>query len=172
LPAKFPAHPPAVMVSEDKVGVRQRTLLQNFYVEDYPTQSEAIHEASLVRSFAGALLPALWLHIICAKLSAFVDTAAAGLPPGERDELRRGLQRLRDLGAGVATVGDHEAFIHAALSQLGRAIRLFHHGRNSTAPGGLDAPLTDTGVSRTLANPHLASTGLVELSLGLEDAQA
>lgn len=137
LPAKFPAHPPAVMVSEDKVGVRQRTLLQNFYVEDYPTQSGAIHEASLVRSFAGALLPALWLHIICAKLSAFVDTAAAGLPPGERDELRRGLQRLRDLGAGVATVGDHEAFMHAALSQLGRAIRLFHHGRNSTAPDGL-----------------------------------
>ena len=167
LPASFPTHPPAVVVSEDKIGVRQRTLLQNFYVNDYPTQSEAIHEASLVRSFAGALLPALWLHTICAKLSAFLDTAAAGLSPGERDELRRGLQRLRDLGAGVATVGDHEAFMHAALSQLGRAIRLFHHGRNSTAPSGLYAPLTDTGVSRTLANPHLASTGLVELSLGL-----
>lgn len=167
LPARFPTHPPAVLVSEDQVGVRQRTLLQNFYRNDYPTQSNAIHAASLVRSFASSLLPALWLHILCAKLRALVDTAAAGLPPDERDELQRGLQRLRDLVASVATVGDHEAFMHTALSQLGRAIRLFHRGRVPTAPEGLYAPLTDAGVSRTLTNPHLDSSGLTELALGL-----
>ena len=167
LPASFPAHPPAVIVSEDQVGIRQRTLLQNFYRNDYPTQSNAIHAASLVRSFASALLPALWLHIVCAKLRAFVDIAAASLPPGERDELRRGLQRLRDLAAGASTLGDHEAFMQTALSQLGRAIRLFHRGRAPTASEGLYAPLTDAGVSRTLANPNLDSTGLAELTLGL-----
>lgn len=160
LPANFPTHPPALVVSENEVGVRQRTLLQNFYADDYPTQSAAIQEASLVRSFADALLPAHWLHIICAKLNSFLDTAAANLPPDERDELLRGLQRLRDLGASFATVGDHEAFMRASLSTLGRAIRLFHNGHTSTSAGGLYTPLTDTGVSRTLANPYLVSTGL------------
>lgn len=167
LPAMFPSRPPAVMVSEDQVGVRQRTLLQNFYRNDYPTQSNAIHAASLVRSFASALLPALWLHIICAKLRALIDIGAASLTSSERDELRQGLQRLRDLGAGVAIVGNHEAFVLTAQSQLGRAIRLFRRGRAPTALEGRYAPLTDTGVSRTLANPHLDSTGLVEFSLGL-----
>lgn len=167
LPAGFPTHPPAVLVSEDQVGLRQRTLLQNFYRNDYPTQSSAIHAASLVRAYASALLPALWLHVVCAKLQALIDSAAAGLVPGERDALCRGLQRLRNLVASAATVGDHEAFMQAALLQLGRAVRLFHRGRGPTAAEGLYAPLTDVGVTRTLANPHLDSTGLVELALGL-----
>lgn len=167
LPASFPTHPPAVMVSEDQVGVRQRTLLQNFYRNDYPTQSNAIHAASLVRAYASALLPALWLHVVCAKLLALIDTAAAGLPAGERNNLKQGLQRLRDLAAGAATLGNHEGFMHAALAQLGRAVRLFHRGRAPTGTEGLYAPLTDIGVTRTLAAPHLDSGGLAELALGL-----
>jgi hypothetical protein len=167
LPAKFPSHPPAIVVSEDQVGVRQRTLLQNFYKTDYPTHSNAIHAASLVRSFASALLPALWLHVVCAKLGALMDTAAADLPPAEQGKLRLGLQRIRDQVACAAVVGDHETFMREALWQLGRAIRLFHSGRAPTASEGLYVPLTDVCVTRTLANPHLESTGLAELALGL-----
>jgi hypothetical protein len=167
LPASFPTHPPAVMVSEDQVGVRQRTLLQNFYRNDYQAQSNAIHLASLVRAYASALLPALWLHVVCAKLCALIESAAADLPAGDRDGLRLGLQRLRDLAAGAAALGEHEAFMRAALSQLGRAVRLFHRGRAPAPAEGVYAPLTDVGVTRTLAAPHLDSGGLVELSLGL-----
>lgn len=167
LPPSFPTHPPAVMVSEDQVGIRQRTLLQNFYRNDYAPHSQAIQLASLVRAYASALLPALWLHVVCTKLRALVDRAAANLPPGERDGLLQGLQRLRDLAAGVATVGHHEAFMYAALLQLGRAVRLFHRGRAPMATEGAYAPLSEVGVTRTLATPHLDSSGLVELALGL-----
>ncbi|MCV3205567.1 SIR2 family protein [Mesorhizobium sp. YC-39] len=167
LPASFPTHPPAVMVSEDQIGVRQRTLLQNFYRDDYPTQSAAIHIASLVRAYASTLLPALWLHVICAKLLAMIDVGAAHLPAGDRDDLRRGLQRLRDLAGGAATVDNHEVFMQAALSLLGRGIRLFNRGRDRAADEGIYVPWTDVGVTRTLAMPHLDSSGLVELALGL-----
>lgn len=167
LPASFPTHPPAVMVSEDQVGVRQRTLLQNFYRNDYKAQSNAIHLASLARAYASALLPALWLHVVCAKLRALIDSAAADLSAADRDVLRLGLQRLRDLAAGAAALGEHEAFMQAALSQLGRAVRIFHRGRAPAPTEGIYAPLTDVGVTRTVAAPHLDSAGLVELSLGL-----
>lgn len=167
LPATFPTHPPAVMVSEDQVGVRQRTLLQNFYRNDYPTQSNAIHAASLVRSYASTLLPALWLYVVYAKLLALIDIAIADLPPAEQGDLKRGLQRLRDLAAHSATVGDHETFMLAALAHVGRAVRLFHRGRAPTGAEGSYAPLTDVGVTRTLAAPHLDSSGLIELALGL-----
>lgn len=167
LPATFPTHPPAVIVSEDQVGVRQRNLLHNFYRNDYPTQSPAIHAASLVRAYANALLPALWLHVVCAKLASMIDTAAAGLPAADRDELRLGLVKLRDLAAGGAIVNQHEEFMTAALTMFGRAMRLFRRGRVAGPDEGVYAPLTDVGVARTLAAPNLDSEGLVELALGL-----
>lgn len=167
LPASFPTHPPAVIVSEDQVGPRQRDLLQNFYRNDYPTQSTAIHTASLIRAYANALLPALWLHVVCAKLASMIDTAAAGLPAADRDELRLGLIKLRDLVAGSAAVNQHEAFMTAALAVFGRAMRLFRRGRIAGPDEGVYAPLTDVGVARTLAAPTLDSEGLVELALGL-----
>ncbi|MDR6955511.1 hypothetical protein J2X65_004891 [Ancylobacter sp. 3268] len=167
LPATFPTHPPAVIVSEDQVRARQRNLLHNFYRNDYPTQSPAIHAASLVRAYANALLPALWLHIVCAKLASMIDTAAAGLPAADRDELRLGLAKLRDLVAGGAIVNQHEAFMTAALTMFGRAMRLFRRGRIAGPDEGVYAPLTDVGIARTLAAPNLDSEGLVELALGL-----
>lgn len=167
LPASFPTNPPAVIVSEDQVGARQRNLLQNFYGSDYPTQSPAIHAASLVRAYANALLPALWLHIVSAKLASMIDSAAAGLPAADRDELRLGLAKLRDLVARSAVVNKHEAFMTAALATFGRAMRLFRRGRIAGPGEGVYAPLTDVGIVRTLAAPNLDSEGLVELALGL-----
>ncbi|WP_435257233.1 SIR2 family protein [Thioclava sp. FR2] len=167
LPSSFPTQPPAVMISEDQVGVRQRTLLQNFYRNDYQGQSGAIHTASLIRSFPSTLLPALWLHVVCAKAKALANTAVDNLPKDDREELRRGLERLRDLAASTATVGNHESFMLDALSHFGRATRLFYRGRSHYPGQGIYAPLSDTGITRTLANPHLESTGQAELALGL-----
>ena len=167
LPASFPTHPPAVMVSENAVGPRQRSLLQNFYRDDYAGQPAAIHAASLVQAYARSLLPALWLFTLRAKLAALIDQAAPALPAGERDALRQGLTRLRDLAAGAADPADHEAFMLQALTSAGRSLRLFHRGRAPTAAEGVYTPLTAEGVTRSLAAPLLATEGLVELSLAL-----
>lgn len=168
LPATFPAHPPAVMVSEDQVGPHQRSLLQNFYRNDYAAHSAAINTASLVRAYARSLLPALWLFVLCSKLGALIDKAAPGLPAAERDALRQGLIRLRDHAAsGAADLNDHESYMLAALTIAGRAVSLFHKGRVPAACGGIYSPLTDVGLARSLAHPHLDTAGLVELALSL-----
>lgn len=167
LPATFPSHPPAVIVSEEQVGPHQRSLLQNFYRNDYAGQSAAINLASLVRSYARSLLPALWLFVLCSKLSALIERAAPGLTAAERDSLRAGIARLRDLAASAADPNDHETYLLSALAIAGRAVRLFHRGRAPSAAEGVYSPLTETGVARTLASPHLDTDGLVELSLAL-----
>jgi hypothetical protein len=167
LPASFPTHPPWVMVSEDAVGPHQRSLLQNFYRNDYAAQSGAIQAAALVRAYAQALLPALWLHVVCTKCGAMIDRAAPALAPQDRDDLRAGLRRLRDLAAGVAVPGQHEAFMVSALAVLGRAVRLSRSGRTPAAAEGIYAPVTHEGLTRTLANAHLEADGLIELSLAL-----
>lgn len=167
LPTGFPTNPPAVVVSEDQIGARQRSLLQNFYRNDYAGQSAAIHAASLARSYARALLPALWLFVLYSKLVALGNRACAGLPPADRDRLRTGLARLRDLAAGAADPKDYEAFMLKALATAGRSLRLFHRGRVPEAPEGVYTPLTDVAVARTLVAPHIATDGNVELALGL-----
>ena len=167
LPASFPTHPPAVMVSENQVGPRQRNLLQNFYRDDYAGQSGVIHAASLVQAYARSLLPALWLFTLCAKLAALIDRAVPALPPNERDLLRQSLTHLRDLAAGAADPADHEDFMMKALTSVGRSLRMFHRGRAPIAGEGIYTPLTDVGVARSVAAPNLATDGLVELSLAL-----
>ncbi|MBN8974921.1 MAG: SIR2 family protein [Rhizobiales bacterium] len=167
LPASFPTHPPAVVVSENSVGTHQRSLLQNFYRNDYEGQTAQINAASLVKSYARSLLPSLWLHVLCAKLAALVDRATPALIPADRDRLRFGLVRLRNLAAGAADPNDHESFMLKALHVAGRALRLFTRGRLPAAGHGIYTSLSDKGLTQTLADPHLDTDGLVELSLAL-----
>lgn len=167
LPATFPAHPPAIVVSEDQVGPHQRSFLQNFYRNDYAAQSAPIKSASLVRAYARSLLPALWLFVLCSKLGALIDKAAPNLPAVERDVLRQGLVQLRDNAASAVDPHDHEGYMLAALKIAGRAARLFHSGQVSAAGSGIYSPLTDSGLARSLADPHLDTDGLVELALAL-----
>jgi hypothetical protein len=167
LPASFPTHPPGVMVSENQVGPHQRSLLQNFYRNDYEGQFPAINAASLVQAYARSLLPALWLNVICVKLAAMVDEGSPALVPAHRERLRLGLVKLRDLAAEAADPTDHEGFMLKALYAVGRALSLFSRGRAPDAADGIYVPLTDKGLTQTLADPHLDTDGLVQLSLAL-----
>lgn len=167
LPATFPTHPPFVMVSEDAVGAHQDGLLRNFYRSDYAAHAQDIQTASLVRSYAKTLLPALWLHVLSAKLTALIDKAAPGLPARERDSLCEGIKRLRDLAAASADPADHEGYMRAALAFAGRALRLFRRGRAPAASEGIYAPLSDVGVTRTVDAPHVDADGVVQLALAV-----
>jgi hypothetical protein len=167
LPATFPTHPPAVVLSEDRVGVDQRSLLRNFYKDDYDDNAQAIEESALLRAYAQSLLPALWLYVIYAKMSAFLGPAVPALPGGELDALREALKLLRDACAAAAIHGQHEEFMLRALAIAGRAISLFRDGRALLPGGGIYSPVTDTPVQRSVANPILPSSGVAQFALGL-----
>lgn len=166
LPQTFPTHPPAIILSEDQVGADQLSLLQNFYKADYATKADAIETNALLRSYGRSLLPALWLFTVTAKLEAILEKAAPDLAAGDRDSLRRALRTLRDGIAESAPAADHEGFMHQVLAIAGRIVSLFRDGRALGATAGCYTPLTTTGVTRTLADPALDASGLVELALG------
>lgn len=160
LPATFPTHPPAVVLSEDRVGVDQRSLLRNFYKADYEANARAIEESALVRAYAQSLLPALWLYVMYAKMCAFLDPAIPALAGGEQDALREALKLLRDACAAAAIHGQHEKFMLWALAIAGRAISLFRDGRALPPGGGIYSPVTVSPVQRSVADPTLPSSGL------------
>ena len=166
LPQIFPTHPPAVILSEDQVGADQLSLLQNFYKADYATKADAIETNALLRSYGRSLLPALWLFTVTAKLEAILERAAPDLARDDRETLRGALRAMRDAIAATAPAADHEGFMHQVLAIAGRAISLFRNGRTLGTTKARYTPLTTTGISRTLADPALDASGLVELALG------
>lgn len=167
LPATFPTHPPAVVLSEDRVGVDQRSLLRNFYKDDYDGNARAIEESALLRAYAQSLLPALWLYVVYAKLSAFLGPAVPALPAGEQAALRDALKLLRDACAAAAVRGRHEEFMLRALAIAGRAISLFRDGRALPPGAGIYSPVTVSPVQRSVADPTLPGSGLRQFALGL-----
>lgn len=166
LPQTFPTHPPAVILSEDQVGADQLSLLQNFYKADYATKADSIETNALLRSYGRSLLPALWLFTVTAKLEVILKKAAPNLASGDHDTLRGALRALRNAVAETAPVTDHEGFMHRVLAIAGRIVSLFRDGRTLGATAARYTPLTTTGVTRTLADPALEASGLIELALG------
>lgn len=167
LPAEFPTDPPAVILSEEKVGPDQRALLKNFYKADYAKKALAIETSALLRAFAAALLPALWLHVLSTKLEAFVATLDPGFLPDEQARLVAGLRRLRDDAASTAVPEAHEAFMLKALPRFGRAMSLFRDGRALGAADGYYRPLTTSPAAKVLAEPSTPGSGLIEAAFGL-----
>lgn len=167
LPSDFPTAPPAVILSEDKVGVNQRSFLKNFYKADYAKKASEIEVSSLLRAYAAALLPALWLHVLCTKVEAFIATLQPGFSPDERERLVEGLRRLRDDAAKTAVPEAHEAFLLGALPRFGRAMSLFRDGRALGAADGYYRPLTTSTAAKVLADPGTPGSGLIEAALGL-----
>jgi hypothetical protein len=165
LPAAFPTHPPAVILSENAVGPDQLSLLQNFYKADYAAKAQDIETSALLRSYGQSLLPALWLHIFCAKLEAFLAVGAPDLPDGDVDQLGLALRGLRDAAAAVAVPKLQEQFMLAAVPIAGRAVSLFRDGRVLQALAGVYTPLSIASVAKSLADPYLPSSGLPQLAI-------
>ncbi|RUM18786.1 hypothetical protein EFD56_15185 [Rhizobium phaseoli] len=167
LPSHFPTHPPSVILSEQDVGADQLSLLQNFYKLDYCGKAAEIEQGSLLRSYGQSLLPALWLHVLAAKLEALVAPAAAGLSEAAHKALRADLRSLRDATAFGVAVKDNEAFMLKALAWAGRSTSFFRDGKELEAARGVYTPLSINSVAKTLADPTVASSGLPQLALGL-----
>jgi len=164
---EFPSHPPAFVFSEDHIGVDQRGLLRNVYKEQYDPNQAAIDQEALLRAYARSLLPALWLYVVCAKLSAMIDAAAPDLNHADHTLLRNGLKLLRNSVANAAPPTNYEGFLADALVRVGRAMTLFREGRQPSTGVGPYSPLSPSPTAATLADPGLAASGIRQFALGL-----
>ena len=167
IPWIYPSNPPALVFSEDVIGGDQRSLLRNFYKNQYGTEREKIESKCLLRAYGTTLLPSLWLHVISAKLSAIIDQAVPAFAQTEKDALGKGLKILRDAAAASAKPKQHDSFITHALTIIGRALNLFRIGHSAVSGGGVYSPISDNPLQKILHGSEASTSGLRELSLGL-----
>jgi SIR2-like domain len=166
MPWMYPSSPPAFVFSEEQIGTTQRNVLQNQYPTQYEGHRQAIDTSALLRAYGASLLPALWLHVVCAKLSALIDGAAANLSAAERQSLRDGLKTLRDAGAVAAEGVDREAYMDQALTHAGRVMALLRRGRVPTDAEGIYGPVSATPVTVLANDVDVAVSGLPEFAVG------
>ncbi len=164
----WPNDPPAYVFSEDKIGPNHQGLLKNVYKDKLtPANSPEVQESALLRSFAKALLPALWLHVLGTKTSAMVSIGGATLDIGDQTRLREGISKLRDMAATLAVVDHEEDFARSTAKAVGRSLSLFRNGIEPATGDPLYIPLSQTPVQGMLTDPLISTSGLGEASIAL-----
>lgn len=161
----FPSVPPAFVFSEDVIGFDQKTILRNQYPNQYEAEEDKIDAAALLRAYGSNLLPALWLHVMAAKLLSLLDIA--GIPAADRSALAAGLRELRNLAAEKGTGLDRTTFIEGALRHAGRTLALLRTGRTTIPGAGFYGPISPSAVPSLANDPNVAASGLPAFAVGV-----
>jgi len=161
----WPSEVPAHVFSGEALGDDHANILRIVYGNAYEGNEAAIEAGAAVRAYAKQLLTALVLHVLCAKLSALVDTCdAPQLEDDAREELHRGLGILRDLLAAGAEP-DRLSFLRELVARQTRILQLFQLG-SEPAPGSMRyTPLTGKPVHQIATEPLLPTSGMPELAV-------
>ncbi len=161
----WPCDPPAHVFAEDALGPDQRNILRVVYRAAYDANVAAIEAGALFRAFAKPALTALVLHLLCAKLRAFIQNVdAPHLSGAERTAVGQGIVTLRNcVSAGAEP--DRLAFMRSLLRTATQAMALFREGapaidRRYRALGNEPVHMISTA-------PHLATSGTRELAAAL-----
>jgi hypothetical protein len=162
----WPSDSPAFVFAEDALGVQQKLILKLAYDEYYENEGSAIEKASLLRTYAKALLVALVLRTYSEKLCAFIEF---GLPPGfdsnDQAGLKKGITRLRDQ-ISTSADGDRQAFVLSFIREFKRCMYLCQ-----TGGGDRDTdpyrPLSATPIHQFPTDPWIKSSGISELAIAL-----
>lgn len=160
----WPSEVPAHVFSGEALGDDHANILRIVYGAAYDGNEIAIEEAAAIRAYGKQLLIALVLQVLCAKLTALLDSChAPHLTDDDRQELSQGLQKLRDLVAARAEP-DRRSFLRELVAQQTRILQLFRSGREPQAGSKGYMPITGKPVHQIPTEPMLPTSGMPELA--------
>nr|WP_281721798.1 SIR2 family protein [Nitrosomonas nitrosa] len=180
LPRAWPATPPAVVLSEERVEPYHQSVLRTTYGSTYQGNGNAIKDSALLGAYGKPLLLALVLSSLTQKLSFLIEHellsvwGAAGVA-----QLQDDLRTLRDLVAGQAAAGaaetrGYEATVEAQREFIARlidvtnfALSVFRTGRPPTPDSGRYEPLSDRPSAKAILNPDYPAKQFGRLGVAL-----
>jgi hypothetical protein len=123
MPWRWTGNPPAYIFAENDLGADQQSLLQCVYRNDYTSATrQSIIDSALIKAYSKPLLVAIVLHVLCAKLQAFVALVEeTGLAEADRIRLISGLLAVRDRLAQKVEP-NHLEFITILIRQSSRIL--------------------------------------------------
>lgn len=165
LARSWPAAPPAVVLSEERLESYHQSVLRTTYGATYQGNASAIRESSLLGAYGKPVLLALVLSSLTEKLNFLVEHAIGSTwGSAAVDELRADLLRIRGLVASHADPPDPTALEHGAILEFQRqfvarlvdvanfALTVFRTGRMPVPGIGRYEPLSDRPAAQAVLN--------------------
>lgn len=162
----WPASPPAVVLSEERLEPHHRHLLQLTYGASYSANRDPIADSALLGAYAKPVLLALVLTSLIDKLCFLMARAlGAAFGPAEVEQCRRDLVSLRDAvatcadPADLSTLGHSEVlefqrkFIARLIEVMSLGLAVFRTGHLPTSSESRYEPLSDRPIAQAVHNP-------------------
>jgi hypothetical protein len=180
LARSWPASPPAVVFSEERLESYHQSVLRTTYGPTYQGNASAIKESALLGAYGKPVLLALVLSSLTEKLSLLIEheiesvwgSAAVG-------QLQMDLLGLRDLAASHADPDDPTALECSAVLEFQRefaaclidvtnlALTVFRAGRMPTPGSGRYEPLSERPAAQAVLNADFPSKQFGRLGVAL-----
>lgn len=156
---------PAVVLGEKKLQPYHRTLLTATYNNYGPDNRDAITDGAVLGAFAKPTLTSLVLWTLTEKLVELIGRAPLpGMPPIERDLLKKALRLSRD-DAALAAAGGTLPFIEALIIAVSNVTHVFRAGTRPT--GGTYEPLSSKPLSQAVSEQYFPTEPLGRLAVVL-----
>lgn len=156
---------PRHIFAGNELTIDQLGILKTVYREDYTEYGPEISRKVLIGAYAQQLLLALVLHVLSAKMVAYLQLSnRPNMPASESEKLEAGIAWIRGRVADAAEP-DRLGFV--------RQLTKFHAGATALFRDGLPAtqyhyrPLTALPVGRIASENSIVTSGIPELAAGL-----
>ncbi|MDV6286952.1 SIR2 family protein [Rhodococcus jostii] len=175
----WPASPPAVVLSEERLESYHKMLLRRTYDPHYRQNANAIGQSALLGAYGKPTLLALVLSSLTEKLSFLVEHGVGTVwDSAAVKQLQTDLLSLRDSVAShadpdnptldsSAIVKFQREFLARLIDVANLALTIFRTGRIPTAGGGRYEPLSDRPVNQAIHNPDFPSEQFGRLGVAL-----
>ncbi|MDQ0276530.1 hypothetical protein QO003_000833 [Arthrobacter silviterrae] len=176
----WPASPPSVVLSEERLESHHRNLLKITYGSNHPGNAGAIAQSALLGSYGKPTLLALILSSLTEKLSFLVEHEVESIwGSAVVRQLQTDLLGLRDLAASQADPEDSEAleytenlefqreFVARLIDLVNLALTVFRTGRMPTPSSGHYEPLSDRPAAQAVLNADFPSKQFGRLGVAL-----
>jgi hypothetical protein len=162
---------PAYVFCEDKMQQGQRDVLRLAYGDAYNDNTDAIHNATLLRAWGEQVLIALVLKLIADKLARLMELGLDILGKGPiAGALEPSLKALRDdiadLAVPTPTAKNRTAFVNQAIALWSRMLSLFRCGTLPANPDAYETLSTST-LNLIAADQNAHAMGLGRLGVAL-----
>lgn len=166
----WPASPPAVVLSEERLESYHQSVLRTTYGTTYQGNSSAIRDSSLLGAYGKPTLLALVLSSLTEKLSFLLEHVIGSTWGSVAvEQLRADLLRIRDLIALHADPSEPAALEYTEMLNFQRqftsrlvdvvnfALTVFRTGRMPSPGGGRYEPLSDRPAAQAVLNADFPS---------------
>jgi SIR2-like domain len=163
----WPAEPPAHVFADDQLGPDHINILRVVYGDAYDANAGEIERQALIRAYGKAILTALVLSVLTAKLRAYLqEVDAPRLRDADHELLADGLNVLcRRLA--VAADPDRRLFVEKLICGERRALTLFREGVEPAPGVKLYKELGNLPARRVKTDAALETSGVRELAAAL-----